>query len=147
MTNTELIIGALGARGVLSLSGNLPLISEGYPVTPLEELFIKSCDALRGCVKKLIDRKSPGELYKIFFDFEAFMSEGVIKTKRSIKITLFKKVILENTRESSFLAVDKETLKILKNVKKQRFIPSRNSKNITISKSKSAHNSKKESLE
>lgn len=129
MKKAELIEGASGARGVLTFLVEVGPTRETCVNEFFTELYEGSCTALRASIKKLLDSKRDGELYKISFFFEASEEGEILNVKRRIKAVFGKKIILDNTENARFVLVDRKYIKALKNGKKQRFIPLRNNKN------------------
>ena len=127
MAITELTVGESGARGILSLSYTRDAFSADVRAQ-MDELFISCRDSLRAAVKNFLAHKRDGELYKIFFELKAALSGEEVTISRSVKVVFGKEILLRNESNKRFLIVDNKCLKPLKNGKKQRFIPSRNSK-------------------
>lgn len=129
---TELMCGKTNARAILAISQCLPSADVEYPREPTLKLFYELSSTIKRAGLKFLDGSAEGKLYKIYFDFSVTVNGRDLEVKRQVKVVEGTEIILQSTSNALFQIVDGKTLKILKNGKKQRFIPSRNDKNVKI---------------
>ena len=125
----ELIVGRSGARGFLYLSKSVS--ADACDVNAMiDVLFAKCANSLRAALGKLLECCYDGEIYKTYFDLQEFSDGETVRITRAIKLIRGRETVISRELESSFTVFDHKTLKQSKNSKKQRFIPSRNNKNV-----------------
>ena len=127
---TKLITRASGARVILFISNKKCELIIDEVTKEVDKYFCALCDAFVGALERLADRAADASFYKAYLDVECCIEGDVLAFSRSVKVVLDGKCIVKNTSETKFKIVADKCLKRLKNSKKQRFIPSRNSKNI-----------------
>ena len=127
----EIIKGKCGGRVLLETA--VPTLSRGGDEVKkiFLDIYTTINESLRNIARIKADSLSDGQLCKIILTSRVEESGDKISVERRVRLCLPDGTVQANTFCDNYRLVDEKYIKLIKNVRKQRFIPLWKRKNIT----------------